>query len=93
MDAAQDLSAVGPHRRQYLVHEQCRAFYHPSCAAARAKPSPLAAEGHQFLGMTVRTACAQKSILKATALQVILELAAHEHRQAAPLGIRYGNGC
>jgi hypothetical protein len=56
-----------------LVEEQRRAPGHAPRPATGAEPAPLAAEGHQLLGMTGLAAHPQEPVLEATALQAGLE--------------------
>src|SRR5690606_15036724 len=53
--------------------------------AAGAEPAPLAAEGHQLLGVAAVAADTQEPVFQAPALQVLLELPLHVPRQRPAL--------
>jgi hypothetical protein len=72
--------------RQDVVHEQCRRFGHPPCAAARAEPEALARESHQLLGLAGIALDPQKAELEQSTLEISLELGVHVPRQWPPLG-------
>ena len=55
--------------------------HHPARTAARAKASPLTAEGYEPLRVTVRAANAQEAVLQPATLQIVFELALHMGRQ------------
>ena len=63
--------------------QQRRALNHAPRSAARTKPTLLAADGNQFLGVTILATHPQEPILQQPALQVILELSVHESRQGS----------
>jgi hypothetical protein len=72
--------------RQGDVHEQRCRFGRPSRAAAWAKSSALAREGHELLGLAGVALNPNNAVLEQSALHIGLELVVHIPRQRAPLG-------
>jgi hypothetical protein len=60
--------------RKHLVHQVCSTINHPPGATRRAEATSLTTERYQLLIVTGLTSNAQKAMLEATALQVIVEL-------------------
>ena len=72
--------------RKDLVNQKRGTLGHAPGAAAGTETPALAAEGDQVLGMTAFAAHAQEAVLRAAALEVILELPLNIPRQGRVLG-------
>ena len=68
--------------RQHLVYQQGRALGHAPGAAAWAEATALTTEGHELLGMAVRTAHAQEAVFQTATLQESIEFPRNILRQS-----------
>jgi hypothetical protein len=75
------------HRRQSLIDQQRGTLRHSSGAATPTEAAPLAAEGHQLLGMATGTAHPQEPMFQSAALQVILKFPPQEPRKGPSFGL------
>ena len=68
-----------------MVDEIGRAVDHAPCTARRAEPSFATAEGHDVLVSAGRALDAQEPCFEPATTKIVVELPAHESRQARPL--------
>jgi hypothetical protein len=59
--------------RQDFIYQQGSTVRHPSCSTTGTETAPLATEGDKFLVMTGFTPNPKKTILKPSALQVLIK--------------------
>ena len=72
-----------------MIDEVGGRLHHAARSATGAKTPPFAAECHQVLVQATATLDPKKSVFEQPALQLVLELLAHEHRQVAAGGFDF----